>query len=75
MKLVVFYTTAVTCPYLEEPEKGFINCSSEEAVFSTSCFFNCINGYQLHGYETLTCNLNGNWSGEVPECKGKIIRK
>ncbi|XP_034169654.1 E-selectin isoform X3 [Pangasianodon hypophthalmus] len=65
--------TAVRCPYLQEPINGLINCSSEEAVFSTSCSFSCLNGYQLHGHKMVMCSLNGNWTGEVPECQAHPV--
>ncbi|XP_017312137.1 E-selectin [Ictalurus punctatus] len=65
--------TAVGCPYLQEPINGLINCSSEEAVFSTSCSFSCLSGYQLHGHNIVMCNLNGNWTGEVPECQAHPV--
>ncbi|KAM9444545.1 E-selectin isoform 2-T2 [Clarias gariepinus] len=61
--------TAVRCSYLQKPTNGFINCSSEEAVFSTSCSFTCFNDYQLNGHKMVMCSLNGSWTGEVPECQ------
>ncbi|KAF5890762.1 P-selectin-like isoform X2, partial [Clarias magur] len=61
--------TAVRCSSLKEPNNGFINCSSEEAVFSTSCSFTCLSGYQLNGHKMVMCGLNGSWTGEVPECQ------
>ncbi|KAF4082459.1 hypothetical protein AMELA_G00151340 [Ameiurus melas] len=67
------YCTAVGCPYLQEPINGLINCSSEEAVFSTSCSFSCLSGYQLHGHNIVMCSLNGNWTGEVPECQAHPV--
>ncbi|MCJ8743478.1 hypothetical protein PDJAM_G00094380 [Pangasius djambal] len=65
--------TALRCPYLQEPSNGLINCSSEEAVFSTSCSFSCLNGFQLHGHKMVMCNLNGNWTGEVPKCQAHPV--
>uniref|UniRef100_A0A4W4FK31 E-selectin n=1 Tax=Electrophorus electricus TaxID=8005 RepID=A0A4W4FK31_ELEEL len=66
--------TAVMCPYLQEPINGFIDCSSENNTFSTICSFGCFDGYRLHGYKEVTCNLTGNWSGEEPECQGKTVK-
>ncbi|TSW21794.1 P-selectin [Bagarius yarrelli] len=61
--------TAVRCPELQEPNNGFINCSSQEALISTACFFSCLDGYELHEHKMLLCGPNGNWTGEVPVCR------
>ncbi|KAI4890927.1 hypothetical protein NFI96_009969 [Prochilodus magdalenae] len=60
---------AVTCPHLQEPDNGHMNCSSEEATEGTSCSFSCLNGYSLLGDEVVTCSLTGSWSGEVAKCQ------
>lgn len=65
-----FFYIEVRCPHLQTPNNGLINCSSEP-FFNTSCFFSCLDGYQLHGHQMVLCSLNGNWTEEVPECQGK----
>ncbi|KAK3516176.1 hypothetical protein QTP70_005677 [Hemibagrus guttatus] len=62
--------TEVRCPHLQKPNNGLINCFSEP-LFNTSCSFSCLDGYQLHGHKMVLCSLNGNWTGEVPECQAK----
>ncbi|KAL7872100.1 hypothetical protein SRHO_G00070830 [Serrasalmus rhombeus] len=61
--------TAVTCPYLQKPDNGLMNCSSEEATVGTSCSFSCLDGYTLLGDEVVTCNFTGEWSGAATECQ------
>ncbi|XP_047657900.1 uncharacterized protein LOC113647597 [Tachysurus fulvidraco] len=64
--------TEVRCPDLQKPNNGFINCSSEP-LFNTTCSFSCLDDYQVHGHEMVLCSLNGNWTGEVPECKAHPV--
>ncbi|XP_037393747.1 sushi, von Willebrand factor type A, EGF and pentraxin domain-containing protein 1-like isoform X6 [Pygocentrus nattereri] len=59
----------VTCPYLQKPDNGLMNCSSEEATVGTSCSFSCLDGYTLLGDEVVTCNFTGGWSGAAAECQ------
>ncbi|KAL6486013.1 hypothetical protein MHYP_G00054050 [Metynnis hypsauchen] len=61
--------TAVTCPYLQKPDNGLMNCSSEEATVGTSCSFSCLDGYSLLGGEVVTCNFTGDWSGAAAACQ------
>lgn len=61
--------TAVTCPLLEDPENGNINCSNGEPVYKSQCSFTCNPDYSLHGHELLTCDRHGNWTGEKPTCQ------
>ncbi|XP_076873497.1 E-selectin-like isoform X4 [Brachyhypopomus gauderio] len=69
------HCTAVMCPHLQEPVNGFISCSSEKATVGTVCSFDCLDGYHLHGYEMVMCNLNGNWSGEEAECQAPSLSR
>ncbi|KAM9385820.1 P-selectin [Pholidichthys leucotaenia] len=61
--------TAVRCPLLEAPENGRINCSNSEPVYNSQCSFNCNQDYTIEGHELLTCDRNGNWTGEKPTCQ------
>ncbi|XP_026161183.1 E-selectin isoform X2 [Mastacembelus armatus] len=61
--------TVVTCPLLEAPENGHINCSNHEPGNSVQCSFICNDDYVLDGHELLTCDRNGNWTGERPSCQ------
>ncbi|GAA6093773.1 uncharacterized protein LOC113647597 [Tachysurus ichikawai] len=64
--------TEVRCPDLQKPNNGLINCSSEP-LFNTTCSFSCLDDYQLQGHEMVLCSLNGNWTGEVPECQAHPV--
>ncbi|NWX99167.1 LYAM2 protein, partial [Nothoprocta ornata] len=46
---------AVTCPVLEKPAHGFVNCSnsSEELTWGATCKFSCEEGFALTGPATL----------------------
>ncbi|XP_046552994.1 sushi, von Willebrand factor type A, EGF and pentraxin domain-containing protein 1-like isoform X1 [Haliotis rubra] len=35
----------------------------------TSCHYKCDVGYRLGGHPGLICNMNGTWSGQVPQCQ------
>ncbi|XP_035270301.1 E-selectin isoform X3 [Anguilla anguilla] len=67
--------TVVTCPSLEKPIDGNMVCSYISDEFSypysygSNCNFTCDEGFELQGSETLTCNIHGNWTGEVPTCQ------
>ncbi|XP_071343773.1 E-selectin-like [Trachinotus anak] len=61
--------TVVSCPLLEAPENGHINCSDSEPVYNCQCSFTCSQDYSLDGHELLTCAHHGNWTGERPTCQ------
>lgn len=70
-KLLLFPPTAVRCPQLEAPENSHVNCSNSDPVFNSQCSFTCNQDFSLDGHDLLTCDRNGNWTGETPTCKGK----
>ncbi|KAK5870183.1 hypothetical protein PBY51_024838 [Eleginops maclovinus] len=61
--------TAVRCPLLESPENGHVNCSNIDPMFNSQCSFTCNQDYSLDGHDLLTCDRNGNWTGDKPTCK------
>lgn len=61
--------TAVRCPQLEAPENSHVNCSNSDPVFNSQCSFTCNQDFSLDGHDLLTCDRNGNWTGETPTCK------
>ncbi|KAM6343210.1 E-selectin isoform 1-T2 [Alca torda] len=61
---------AVTCPALEMPAHGAVNCShpSVELTWGTTCEFTCEEGYVLTGPATLQCGSSGAWDRQQPSC-------
>ena len=67
-----FIKLLVTCPSLDDPSNGMVNCSlgdDESPSFEDTCNFICDTGYELTGNETRTCQSNGNWSGSTAMCR------
>ncbi|PKU45616.1 retinoic acid receptor rxr-gamma [Limosa lapponica baueri] len=61
---------AVTCPALEMPAHGSVNCShpSVELTWGTTCEFTCEEGFALTGPATLQCGSTGAWDRQQPSC-------
>ncbi|NWX13006.1 LYAM2 protein, partial [Aegotheles bennettii] len=61
---------AVTCPALEMPAHGAVNCShpSAELTWGTTCKFTCEEGFALTGPATLQCGSSGTWDRQQPSC-------
>ncbi|NXM76806.1 LYAM2 protein, partial [Serilophus lunatus] len=61
---------AVTCPALEMPAHGAVNCShpSVELTRGTTCEFTCEEGFTLTGPATLQCGSSGAWDRQQPSC-------
>ena len=67
----VLYVLLVSCPSLDSPSNGTINCSlGDDGVLSyeDACSFTCDTGYELTGSDTRTCQNNGSWSGSNAMC-------
>ncbi|XP_061095633.1 E-selectin isoform X2 [Conger conger] len=70
-------TCTVICPSIEKPIGGNMVCSYIAKEFSyaysygSNCNFTCHEGFDLQGSETLTCNIYGNWTGEIPTCQAR----
>ncbi|KAF1592319.1 E-selectin, partial [Eudyptes moseleyi] len=60
----------VTCPALEMPAHGAVNCShsSVELSWGTTCEFTCEEGFTLTGPATLQCGSSGAWDRQQPSC-------
>ncbi|NWS61805.1 LYAM2 protein, partial [Chunga burmeisteri] len=60
----------VTCPALEMPTHGAVNCShpSVELTWGTTCEFTCEEGFALTGPATLQCGSSGAWDRQQPSC-------
>ncbi|XP_063021298.1 E-selectin isoform X2 [Melospiza melodia melodia] len=61
---------AVTCPALDVPAHGAVNCSqpSEQLTWGTTCEFSCEEGFTLTGAATLQCGSAGAWDRQQPQC-------
>ncbi|XP_009582061.1 PREDICTED: E-selectin [Fulmarus glacialis] len=61
---------AVTCPALEMPAHGALNCShpSVELTWGTTCELTCEEGFTLTGPATLQCGSSGAWDRQQPSC-------
>ena len=61
----------MSCPSLDKPTDGMINCSlgdDEVHSYEDTCSFKCNTGYELTGSDTRTCQSNGSWSGSDDVC-------
>ncbi|XP_051829342.1 sushi domain-containing protein 2 [Antechinus flavipes] len=57
----------VSCGWLSPPEHGKKTGTSYLVGYSVE--FSCEPGYSLRGSKRRTCQPDGRWSGEVPQCK------
>ncbi len=67
--LMCFYPiTEIECdpPYV--PKNGAIQL--RRATFGATVVFECDDGFELHGNQTLRCMQDGYWNGIEPKCKG-----
>ncbi|KAK2514926.1 Svep1 [Columba guinea] len=62
-----------TCPKLQAPENGHINCSTADISYKTVCFVTCNEGYEVEGNTKLTCQGNSQWDSEEPKCVGRYL--
>ncbi|KAJ7417533.1 hypothetical protein WISP_63915 [Willisornis vidua] len=57
-----------TCPRLQSPENGHINCSTVDISYKTVCFVTCNEGYEIEGNSKLTCQGSSQWDSKEPKC-------
>ncbi|XP_012938062.1 sushi, von Willebrand factor type A, EGF and pentraxin domain-containing protein 1 [Aplysia californica] len=60
------YCDEVTCPALDTPDNGSVDVLGER--FSDWAQYECDPGYKLEGVNRRTCQADGTWSDEAPEC-------
>ncbi|EOA95788.1 P-selectin, partial [Anas platyrhynchos] len=62
---------AISCPVLEPPSRGHLNCSHPHGNFTynSTCAFSCEDGFVRMGARLLRCQATGNWTGHSPVCK------
>ncbi|XP_065915984.1 sushi repeat-containing protein SRPX-like isoform X4 [Dysidea avara] len=56
----------VSCPVLDPPNNGMIDCTSNEV--GSTCTFKCNTGFELTSSASRTCQDNGTWSGTETTC-------
>ena len=69
--VTVFFTpcrflSAVDCGDLKQPLNGQVFFQS--TLFLSEATYSCNSGFELVGEGTRTCQANGQWSGEEPQC-------
>ena len=71
---IIFSVTITTCPTLDAPENGMIDCSLGDDGLPTNrdtCTFTCNPGFELNGRKTRTCRTRrgqGTWNGDDNTC-------
>ena len=65
--------SAIDCDgsQIEQIENGYRNGNVFRYPFSVQ--FGCYPGYTLRGNEEISCQDNGEWSGEPPTCLGRLF--
>jgi len=67
----------VTCPSLDDPNDGRIECSVEPDDVPTegdTCIYVCNDGFDINGELTRECQSDGTWTGTDSTCeRGRII--
>ena len=58
---------AVDCGALKPPSDGQVFFQS--TLFLSEATYSCNSGFELVGEATRTCQANGQWSGEEPQCQ------
>ena len=73
----MIFILLVSCPPLDDPINGMINCSlgdDEVPSYEDTCYFICNTGYELTGSDTRTCQSDGSWSGNSAMCsRGEYV--
>ena len=49
------------------------NCSTANLAYRTTCTFECNPGYERNGSDTITCQLDKQWSPDPPTCERKRL--
>ncbi|XP_058512309.1 E-selectin-like [Ochotona princeps] len=60
----------VKCDAIGKPTNGVVKCSpsQESSPWNTTCAFDCEEGFELQGPQSLQCTSSGSWSDEKPTC-------
>ncbi|KAJ7332409.1 hypothetical protein JRQ81_014589, partial [Phrynocephalus forsythii] len=68
------FCEAIKCSQLQNTENMQIDCFNPWGSFSykSTCHFHCAEGYILNGTNSVECQLNGQWSAEMPVCQATV---
>uniref|UniRef100_A0A8D0EN75 p-selectin n=1 Tax=Strix occidentalis caurina TaxID=311401 RepID=A0A8D0EN75_STROC len=71
------HSSTIACPVLNAPDQGELNCSHlhGDFAFGSTCAFSCQTGFVLMGPESRECTATGTWTGDTPQCKGRVLLK
>lgn len=56
----------ITCPSVLPPDNGFIAVDSNS--YGEAMVFDCNEGFSIDGNDTLLCEEDGEWNGDMPQC-------
>ena len=62
--------SVVDCGPLNAPSNGGVEM--ESSVFNSVATYSCDSGFNLIGADSRTCQGNGLWSGQTPQCIGML---
>ncbi len=65
--LCIVITSVVDCGNLPNPRYGKVELTGTS--FGSTAFYTCQDGFFLVGDRSRTCQLSGDWSGQVPVCE------
>ena len=65
-----FISTGTDCGPLEAPRNGEVDLTG--TIAGSTAAYTCNEGFILEGVRFRECVESGKWSGEEPDCTGKI---
>lgn len=70
MIIILTHIIAILCDELESPDNGVVDVPSR--LPGSTATYDCLEGYDLVGSRTRSCQNNGFWTGVDPFCQRKI---
>lgn len=69
----LFPLLAVPCPGLSKVSNQILDPFQGTYSYGDNVTFKCDEGYQLTSADTITCQSDGKWSNQQPNCTGLFI--